>query len=89
MLGADSLIVPAGKLWFMKSDEILQLRGLSQRQTALRCSLAEFEWGKKVFFPPRGQAAGRAVQSPSLKPSKAGLGEALRIAEGDSLVAGR
>lgn len=85
MLGADSLIVHAGKLWFMKSDEILQLRGLSQRQTALRCSPAEFEWGKKVFFPPRG----RAVQSPSLKPSKAGLGEALRIAEGDSLVAGR
>lgn len=85
MLGADSLIVHAGKLWFMKSDEILQLRGLSQRQTALRCSLAEFEWGKKVFFPPRGWS----VQSPSLKTSKAGLGEALRIAEGDSLVAGR
>lgn len=51
MLGADSLIVHAGKLWFMKSDEILQLRGLSQRQTALRCSPAEFEWGNNFFFP--------------------------------------
>lgn len=89
MLGADSLIMRAGKLWFMKSDEILQLRGLSQRQTALRCSPAEFEWGKKVFFPPRGPAAGRAVQSPSPKTSTAGQGEALRVAEGESLVAGR
>lgn len=52
VLGADSLIVCAGKLWFLKSDEILRLRGLSQRQIMLCCSLAEFEWGKEFFFPP-------------------------------------